>query len=120
MHTYTPTSSVFGSPKTNLLSILCILTEILSCAHAERAKSLNDFKFGIAIGRFPSDGAVSMAVKGLTLAITTLAAAFVSQTRGFQPNQLTFPVVLSQNNSCGLDYINIQTHTLAVDVLPAM
>ena len=53
--------------------MLCILTEILSCARAERAKSLNDFKFGTAIGRFPSDGAVSMAVKGLTLAITTLA-----------------------------------------------
>ena len=26
---------------------------------------LNDFKFGTVIGRFPSDGAASMAVKGL-------------------------------------------------------
>ena len=28
-------------------------------------KSPNDFKFGILIGRFPSDGAKSTAVKGL-------------------------------------------------------
>ena len=28
--------------------------------------SLNDFKFGTFIGRFPSDGAASMAVKGLS------------------------------------------------------
>ena len=26
---------------------------------------LNDFKFGISIGRFPSDGAACVAVKGL-------------------------------------------------------
>ena len=29
-------------------------------------KSLNDFKFGTSVGRFPSDGAASRAVKGLT------------------------------------------------------
>ena len=28
-------------------------------------KGLNDFKFGTFIGRFPSDGTVSVAVKGL-------------------------------------------------------
>ena len=39
--------------------------EILSRAHAKGAKTLNSFKFGSAIGRFPSDGAASMAVKGL-------------------------------------------------------
>ena len=34
-------------------------------SHAGRGKSLNDFKFGTFIGRFPSDDASSMAVKGL-------------------------------------------------------
>ena len=29
--------------------------------------SLNDFKFGTSSGRFPSDGARNMAVKGLNL-----------------------------------------------------
>ena len=29
-------------------------------------KRLNDFKFGTFMGRFPSDSAASMAVKGLT------------------------------------------------------
>ena len=33
--------------------------------HAEGAKNLNDFKFGALFSRFPSDGATSMAVKGL-------------------------------------------------------
>ena len=45
--------------------MLCILIEVLSCAHAKGGKSLNDFKFGSFIGRFQSDGAASMAVKGL-------------------------------------------------------
>ena len=31
----------------------------------EGEKSRNDFKFGIFIGRFPSDGAANMAVEGL-------------------------------------------------------
>ena len=39
--------------------------EIFSCAHALGKKDLNDLKFGIFAGRFPSDGATSMAVKGL-------------------------------------------------------
>ena len=42
---------------TNLLSVLCVSVEVLSCAHA---------KFGTFIGRFPSDGRASMAVKGLS------------------------------------------------------
>ena len=51
---------------TNLLSILRILTEVLSRAHAKRGKGLINFKFGTFIDRFPSDAATSMAVKGLT------------------------------------------------------
>ena len=39
--------------------------EMLSGAHAKGAKTLNGFKFGTFIGRFPSDSAASMAVKGL-------------------------------------------------------
>ena len=61
MHTYAPTNSIFDGPMTDLLSVLRILVDVHSRAHARRAKSLNDFKFG----RFSSDGAASTAVKGL-------------------------------------------------------
>ena len=44
---------------------LMISNLALSPAHAKGEKSLNDFKFGTFAGRFPSDGAASMAVKGL-------------------------------------------------------
>ena len=53
-------------PITNLLSILSILIYIFSRAHAKGGKSHNDFKFGTLTGSFPSDGAASKAVKGLT------------------------------------------------------
>ena len=46
VHTCTSANSIFDGPVTNLLSILCILVEILSRAHAKGAKSLNDFKIG--------------------------------------------------------------------------
>ena len=36
--TYTPADSIFGGPITNLVSILCILTEIISRAHAKGKK----------------------------------------------------------------------------------
>ena len=65
MHTYTPANSIFDGPTTNLLLILCILIEVLSCAHVKGEKSLNDFKFGTLIDCLPSDGMTSMAVKGL-------------------------------------------------------
>ena len=61
-----PVDSVFDDSVTNLLSTLCILIEVLSPARAKGEKSLNDFKFGSFTGRFPCDGAASMAVKGLT------------------------------------------------------
>ena len=64
MYTYTPANSIFDSAITNLLSTLCILIQILFRAHA-RGGSLNDFSFGTFIGRFQSDGAEIMAVKGL-------------------------------------------------------
>ena len=65
MHTYAPENSVFDGLITNLLSILCILVEVISRAYAKEVKSLNGFKFGTFIGRFPSDGAAGMTVKGL-------------------------------------------------------
>ena len=71
MHTYTPANSVFDGLTTNLLSLLCILVEVISRAHAMGwggvgwGGCLNGFKFGTFIGRFPSDGAARMAVKGL-------------------------------------------------------
>ena len=61
-----PVNSIFDGPITNLLSILCILIEIVSRARAKGGKSLNDFKFGTIVGRFQSDGVASMAVKRLT------------------------------------------------------
>ena len=67
VHTYTPADSIFDAPITNLPSVLCILIEILSPAHAKGEKSLNDFKFGTSTGHFPSDSATSMAVKGLSI-----------------------------------------------------
>ena len=37
-----------------------------SRARAQVKKDFNDFKFGTFLGRFPSDGAGSIAVKGLS------------------------------------------------------
>ena len=65
MHTYTPANSIFDGPITNLLSVLCIAAEILSCVHAKGEVSLNYFECGSFIGRFPSDAAASIAVEGL-------------------------------------------------------
>ena len=50
---------------TNLFSVLCVLTEVLSQVHAKGEKAFNNFRFGTFSGRFPSDGAASRAVKGL-------------------------------------------------------
>ena len=49
----------------DLLPVLCILIEILSRTHAQGEKSLNEFKFGTFIVRFPSDGPACSAVKGI-------------------------------------------------------
>ena len=70
-----PADSIFDGPVTNLLSILCILIEIISHAHVGGGGvGLNDFKFGTFIGHFLSDDATSMAVKGLILSpVTTVA-----------------------------------------------
>ena len=67
MLTYTPTNSIFDGPTTTLLSVPCILMEVLSLACAKGKEVLNDFKSGIFIARFPNDDATSMAVKGLKL-----------------------------------------------------
>ena len=68
MLTYAPANSTFDGPVTNLLSVLCVLIEILSRADAKGEKGLNGFKFGTFVGRsVQSDGAaLSTAVKGLT------------------------------------------------------
>ena len=65
MLTYTPANSIFDGPITNLLSAPYILIEVLSRAHAKGRKGLINFKFDTFIDRFPSDGAASVAVKGL-------------------------------------------------------
>ena len=64
MHTYTPANGISDGPVTSLLSILCILIEVLSRAHLIGGKCLSDFRFGTFIGRFPSDSTVRIAVKG--------------------------------------------------------
>ena len=69
MYTDTPANSTFDGPITILLSVLCILIEVLSRADAKRGERLNKLmisKFGTSIGRFSSDGAASTAVKGLS------------------------------------------------------
>ena len=76
MHTYMPADSIFDGPVTNLLSILCIFIELFSRGQAQGAKKgLNDFKFGTFIGRFQSNGAASMAVKGLIFSFKSFVTA---------------------------------------------
>ena len=86
MLTYIPAYSIFDGPITNLLSILSILIEIFSCAHAKGGNSLNDFKFGTFIGRFLNNGAASMTVKGLkpvTICLTRRSLSpYPNQTAG--------------------------------------
>ena len=69
MHTCTLANNIFDGSITNLLSILQILIEFLSPAHAKGRKSQNDFKFGTSIGHFQSDRAASMAEKGLSKSV---------------------------------------------------
>ena len=79
MYTDTPANSIlFDGPITTLLSIRCILIEVLSRADAKRGKRLNDFKSGTSIGRFSSDSAASTAVKGLIRQYKTYANVFGS------------------------------------------
>ena len=56
VHTYASSNSIFDGLVINLLSILCILIEILSRVHAKGQKRRNDFRCGTPVGRFPSDG----------------------------------------------------------------
>ena len=72
MYTDTPANSTFDGPITILLSVLCILIEVLWRAHAKGGKGLSDFSFGAFIGRFQSDGAESMEEKGLTFSSACL------------------------------------------------
>ena len=65
VHRYSPENSMLDGPVTNLLSILCILLEILSPSHWKIGKSRNDFKFGSFVGRFPSNTLASMTMIGL-------------------------------------------------------
>ena len=67
MYIDTPANSIFDETIASLLSILCILIEVLSRAHSKGGKSLNDFNLGTFIGSFLSDGAACTAVKGLNL-----------------------------------------------------
>ena len=69
MPTYTPENSIFDGPIANLPSVVCILIETISRARAKGGKSLSGLKFATFVGCVPSDGAASMAVKGLICAV---------------------------------------------------
>ena len=66
MYTYTPANSISDGPITTVFNAVQFVKKkksfYLSC---ERGERLNDFRFGTLIGRFRSDGAASMSVKGL-------------------------------------------------------
>ena len=52
MHLSTPAKSIFDGPITNLLSVLCILTEVLSGVHAKGGVGcggLNDLQFFVSL-----------------------------------------------------------------------
>ena len=63
-----PANSILNGPITGLL-ILCIFIETLSRVHAKGGGGNWHF---IGIGRFPSHGAASMALKGLILCLQVL------------------------------------------------
>ena len=68
MHTYTPANSVFDGTVTNLLSMLYILKKsfyLLVERGGGGGGGLMISSLALLFGRFPSDGAASMAVKGL-------------------------------------------------------
>ena len=65
MHIDTPADSILDGPVTNLLSVLCILVEVLSRAQTRRGESLNHFRFGTFVGSFSCNSAASTAAKGL-------------------------------------------------------
>ena len=65
MHTYTPLNSIFDGLTTNIHSILYILIKTLLRAHAKGQKSHKWRQIWHFFGRFPSDGATSVAEKGL-------------------------------------------------------
>ena len=95
-----PANSIFDGPLTNLLSILCILIEVLSCAHAKgNKKGLNDFKFGTFVRHFQSDGVASRAVKGLRGLLT-------SYTYGPGIVKLKLPMTDNQNRQA-TDHLSI-------------
>ena len=77
-----PANSILDGPITALLSILCILVEVLSCARAKKRKRLNDFKFGTSVGHVLSDGAASTAVKGLNMLQLGFCCKIVSASCG--------------------------------------
>ena len=77
MRPYKPDSSISDGPMTNLLSILCILIEALSRAHAKWGHSLNDFKFGTHFSRFQNlhagkHGRLRVKVWGLPVKLSNL------------------------------------------------
>ena len=66
MHAYMPENFIFYmGPITDLLSVLSALIDVILSVHAKGQNSLNDLKCGTFTGRFPIDGATSMAGKGL-------------------------------------------------------
>ena len=64
VHTHMPVKSIFDGSNFNTAHTYANLSTC-SCEGEKKRKRLNDFKFGTCIGRFPSDVAARMAMKGL-------------------------------------------------------
>ena len=66
-----PANRIFDGPIANLLSILCILIEIIPRAHV-KGWVLMILNLALSLVIFQATGAASMAVKGLTLLLPRL------------------------------------------------
>ena len=77
VHLHSCKQYIYWSCK-NILSVLCILIEVLSHAHLKQGggggafQVFKDFKFDTFTGDFPSDSMASMAVKGLMPCLRSL------------------------------------------------
>ena len=114
MHIYTPSNGIFDGLVTNLLSIIYIWIEILYCAHAKRQRkkkktSHNDFTFDTPICLFLSDGAASMAMKGLiAVPVSGVPRALVAGFESFIPRRQCCGGEINRLDGIGYFYPNYE------------
>jgi len=90
-----PANRIFDGPVTNLLSVLCILIEIIPCAHV-KGWVLTILNLALSLVIFQVIGAASMAVKGLTLLLPCLphCLSCMSMLKGLPPKCTVWKVDL--------------------------